>query len=136
MMSHEKMAVQSPNERRQVLRFPVQLQIDLILSDGTVLSALASNLSQQGLQFRCDSWLADAIEPRGIQNHPLDQIQLKTVAILPISGENKMYARCRIVAARRLSQEEYMLGLEFIDFEKRSDKALYRYIDTVSKESS
>ena len=37
------------------------------------------NISSTGLQFRCDGWVADEIEPRGIHNHPLDQITVKVV---------------------------------------------------------
>lgn len=129
------MAVTNLNERRQGYRYPVQLSIDLILADGTVLPATANNLSSQGIQFKCDSWLADEIEPRGIQNHLLDHIQLKVVASLPISGDNRLYTRCRIIVARRLSQDEYMLGLEFTSFEKDSDKVLDRYLNTLSLET-
>jgi c-di-GMP-binding flagellar brake protein YcgR len=41
---------------------------------------------------------------------------------------SKLYARCRVVVARRLSQDEYMLGIEFIDFENGSDRLLERFI--------
>jgi hypothetical protein len=127
------MAVLKLDDRRQSFRLPVKLQVDLVLGDGSILPVEATGISARGLQFRCDSWLADEIEPRGIQNHPLDRIQLKVVADLPLSGENRVYARCRIVVARRLSQEEYILGLEFIDFEKSSDKVLARFLSEQSK---
>ena len=123
------MVVKKLNDRRHGHRYPVRLQFDLVLSDGTILPIEACNISSTGLQFRCDYWLADEIEPRGIQSHPLDRIQIKVVADMPISGENRLYARCRVVVARRLSQEEYLLGLEFIDFEKSSEKVLERFIN-------
>lgn len=128
------MVVTKLNDRRQGHRYPVRLQVDLVLGDGTILPVEACNISSNGLQFRCDSWLADEIEPRGIQNHPLDRIQIKVVADLPISGENRLYTRCKIVVARRLSQEEYLLGLEFSSFEKSSDKLLERYINECCKQ--
>jgi hypothetical protein len=115
-------------ERRLGHRYPVQLQMDLVLADGKIVATEACNISDNGLQFRCDSWIADEIEPRGIQNYPLDRIRVKVVTDLPMSGENRLYSRCKIVAARRLSQEEYLLGLEFIDFENNSGKILKRYI--------
>lgn len=102
--------------------------MDLVLADGKILPAQACNISDRGLQFRCDSWIADEIEPRGIQNYPLDRIKLKVVTDLPMTGESRLYSRCKVVAARRLSQEEYLLGLEFIDFENNSAKILERYI--------
>ena len=127
------MAVIKLDDRRQSFRHPVKLQVDLVLGDGSILPVEASGISANGLQFRCDSWLADEIEPRGIQNHPLDRIQIKVVADLPISGENRLYARCKIIVARRLSQEEYILGLEFVDFERSSEKVLARFIKEQSK---
>ena len=121
------------DDRRQSFRHPVKLQVELVLSDSSILPVEATGISARGLEFRCDSWLADEIEPRGIQNHPLDRIQIKVVADLPISDENRFYARCRVIAARRLSQEEYVLGLEFIDFEKSSEKVLARFLEEQSK---
>ena len=128
------MAITKLNERRQGYRYPVQFQVDLVLANGTILPVETSNISDNGLQFRCDSWLADEIEPRGIQVHPLDPIQIKVVAKLPVSGKKKLYARCRIAVARRLSQDEYELGLEFIDFEQGSEKELNRYIEKLQSE--
>ena len=123
------MAVLNLDDRRKNLRYPIKLQVDLVLADGSILPIEANNISAKGLQFRCDSWLADEIEPRGIQNHPLDRIHLKAVTTLPVSGENKLYARCKVIVARRLSQEEYILGLEFVDFEKSSEKVLEQFIN-------
>jgi len=115
-------------DRRLGHRYPIQLEVDLVLDDGKILPAEACNISDNGMQFKCDSWIADEIEARGIQNHPLDRIKVKLVADLPMSGENRLYSRCKIIAARRLSQHEYLLGLEFIDFENSSEKILDRYI--------
>ncbi|MDH5612410.1 MAG: PilZ domain-containing protein [Gammaproteobacteria bacterium] len=123
------MTVPKLKERRLEHRYPIQLPIDLVLEDGTILSVEACNISTLGLQFKCDSLIANEIEPRGIQKRPLDQIKLKVVAKLPVSGDKKLYSRCKIVVARRLSQDQYILGLEFIDFEANSDKVLDRYIE-------
>ena len=88
------------------------------------------DISYTGLQFSCDSWVADEIEPRGIQIHPLDQIRLKAVIEFPGMDKynSKMYARCRIIVARRLSQDEYLLGLQFKDFENGSERLLEKFI--------
>jgi c-di-GMP-binding flagellar brake protein YcgR len=119
-----------PFERRSCHRFKVKLPVELILEDGTVLPVESIDISVRGLQFRCDSWVADEIEPRGIQNHPLDQIRIKAVTEFPGMDKysSKLYARCRVVVARRLSQDEYLLGIEFIDFENGSDRLLERFI--------
>ena len=117
-------------ERRNTHRYKVKLPVELILEGGAVLPVESVDISTSGLQFACDSWIADEIEPRGIQNHPLDQIRLKAVTDFPGMDKysSKLYARCRIVIARRLSQDSYLLGLEFIDFENGSERLLEKFI--------
>jgi c-di-GMP-binding flagellar brake protein YcgR len=121
----------TPFERRRTQRYLVDLPVDIVLQDGSVLPVVTCNMSRKGLQFRCDSWIADEIEPRGIQNHPLDAIRVKAITDFPDMGKYKsrLYARCRIVVARRLSEEEYLIGLEFVDFENGSERLLERYIN-------
>ncbi len=119
-----------PFERRSTHRYKVKLPVELILEDGTVLPVESTDISNTGLQFSCDSWVADEIEPRGIQTHPLDQIRLKAVIDFPGMDKynSKLYARCRIIVARRLSQDEYLLGLHFKDFENGSERLLEKFI--------
>lgn len=119
-----------PYERRTALRYKIKLPVELVLPDGSVIPVESTDISSKGLQFSCDSWIADEIEPRGIQNHPLDQIRLKAVTQFPGMDEyaSKLYARCRIVVARRLSQDEYLLGLEFMDFENGSERLLKKFM--------
>jgi hypothetical protein len=117
-------------ERRCTHRYKVKLPVELILEDGTVLPVESVDISNKGLQFICDSWVADEIEPRGIQVHPLEQIRLKAVIDFPgmDKDSSKMYARCRIVVARRMSQDEYVIGLAFVDFENGSERLLEKFI--------
>ena len=117
-------------ERRCTHRYRIKLPVELILEDGTVLPVESVDISNKGLQFACDSWVADEIEPRGIQNHPLEQIRLKAVIDFPGMDKysSKLYARCRIAVARRISQDEYLIGLAFVDFENGSDRLLEKFI--------
>jgi len=127
------MAMSIPGERRLSHRYDIQLPIELVLTDGTVLPADACHISSQGIQFKCDSWLADEIEPKGIQNYTLHQVRLKVVATLSLPENKRLYARCRVDAARRLSQDDYLIGLKFIDFENGSEKTLDQYINDLCK---
>ncbi len=122
------MATHSSFERRLAERHSLHLQIDLVLSDGTILPIETSNISASGLQFTCDSSVADEIEPRGIHNYPLDRHSVKVVGELPIESSSKFYARCKIVSARRLSQDTYLIGLGFVNFEGDGGKALNKLI--------
>jgi len=115
-------------ERRQVKRYNIELDIDIVLEDGTILPVLTHDISLNGIQFICDSQIANEIEPRGLQSHSLDRIKVKVITRFPTDDKQKFYASCKVVAARRLSQDEYMLSLEFINFEKNSSNILQNYI--------
>ena len=121
-------------ERRQTLRYPTELEIDVILPDGSLLSVTTLDISVNSLQFTCDIEIANKIEPRGLQNYSMDRQQFKIVAQLPIEKRPKLYASCSVIAARRLSQEVYILAIEFVDFENGSEKALLEYIKQLHDE--
>ena len=129
------MAVNSNFERRLSERHSFKLKVDLVLSSGTILPIETSNISSTGLQFRCDNWVADEIEPRGIHNHPLDSHSLKVVGQLTTESSSKFYARCKIISARRLSQETYLIGLGFVTFEGDGGKALNKLISDFEKKN-
>jgi c-di-GMP-binding flagellar brake protein YcgR len=117
-------------ERRQSPRYDIALAVDLVLDDGNILSVDSRNISSSGLQVICDSWVTDQLEPRGIQTHSISHIRFKAITELPVGDEKlKLYTRCRIMSVQRLSQDEYMLNLAFIDFENGSEKALDEFID-------
>ena len=117
-------------ERRQSPRYEMALTIDMVLVDGSILSVNTKNISSCGIQILCDSWVTDEIEPRGIQNHAISHLRLKVVTELPIGNlSKKLYANCRIMSVQRISQDEYMLNLAFIDFENGTESALNEFLD-------
>ena len=126
------------SERRQTPRYEIKLDIDLVLDNGSILTVTSQNISSCGLQIVCDSWVTDEIEPRGIQSHSVSHIRFKAVTELPIEsaqGEDskKLYSTCRIMSVQRLSQDEYMLNLAFIDFQNGSENNLDAFLDQFEK---
>lgn len=121
--------------RRSSVRHPIQLSIELELElkNGTTLPVKTINISRSGLQFRCDSWTANKIEPRGIQHHSLDHIDLKIRAKLPLMNENNLHAHGSIEYAQRLSQEEFIIGVKFTDLEESNEKILEQFIELHKK---
>lgn len=118
------------SERRQSSRYAVQLPVDLVLENGNILTVSSQNISSSGLQIICDCWATDEIEPRGIQCHAISHRRFKAVTELSVCGEmKKLYANCRIISVRRLSQDEYMLNLAFINFENNTERTLDEFID-------
>jgi len=117
-------------ERRQSPRYDIELAIDMVLVDGSILTVNTRNVSSSGIQILCDSWVTDEIEPRGIQNHAISHLRLKIVTELPIGKHSKkLYANCRIMSVQRISQDEYMLNLAFIDFENGTEGTLDEFLD-------
>ncbi len=117
-------------ERRQSPRYEIELAIDMILADDSILSVNTRNISSCGIQILCDSWVTDTIEPRGIQSHAISHLRLKVVTELPTGNQSKkLYANCRIISVQRISQDEYMLNLAFIDFENGTESTLDEFLD-------
>lgn len=121
-----------PKERRKAARYMVNLDIDIALEDGTILPVRTYDISLNGLQFSCDSLVANEIEPRGVQKHFRNRLKLKVITRFPTDDREKFYASCTLVAARRLSQDEYLLSLDFQDFEKNSGKVLQNFINKLA----
>ncbi|MDT8283616.1 MAG: hypothetical protein RQ982_12525 [Gammaproteobacteria bacterium] len=126
-------------ERRQSPRYALDLVLDLVLENASMATVNTRNISSCGLQIICDTWVTDTIEPRGIQNHSISHIRLKVIAELPIVNKDdasknkntvkKLYANCRIMSVRRMSQDTYMLNLAFISFENGSESVLDEFLD-------
>ena len=126
------------SERRQTPRYEIKLDIDLVLDNGSILTVTSQNISSCGLQIICDSWVTDEIEPRGIQSHSVSHIRFKAVTELPIENDKgksskKLYSTCRIMSVQRLSQDEFMLNLAFIDFQNGSESSLDEFLDQFEK---
>ncbi len=117
-------------ERRQTPRYEIKLSVDMVLDSGNILTVSSRNISSCGLQIICDTWVTDEIEPRGIQSHAVSHIRLKIITELPLGDETKkLYANCRMMSVQRMSQDEYMLNLAFIDFENGSEQVLDKFLD-------
>ena len=102
----------------------------MVLDSGNIQTVSSRNISSSGLQIICDTWVTDEIEPRGIQSHAVSHIRLKIITELPLGDDTKkLYANCRIMSVQRMSQDEYMLNLAFIDFDNGSEQNLDKFLD-------
>jgi c-di-GMP-binding flagellar brake protein YcgR len=118
------------SDRRQTPRYEIELPVDMVLADGNILSVTTRNISSSGLQIVCDTWVTEKIEPRGIQSHAVSHIRIKVVTELPVSDETKkLYVNCRMMSVQRMSQDEYILNLAFIDFENGTEQSLDSFLD-------
>ena len=117
-------------ERRKSPRYATDIPVDIVLNEGEILTVITRNISSSGLQIACDSWVANQIEPRGIQSHNVSQLVLKIVADLTIGNNvQKLYTNARIMSVQRMSQDHYILSIKFLDYENGSQDALNKYLD-------
>jgi len=118
------------SDRRKTPRYEIELSVDLVLENGSILTVTSRNISSCGLQIICDAWVTEEIEPRGIQSHSISHIRMKAMTDLPIGDETqKLYSNSRIMSVQRMSQDEYMLNLAFVDFENGSEQVLDKFLD-------
>lgn len=128
-----RMEIKKSKNLRSSIRYPIQFSIDLVLDSSTTVAVETINISRCGLQFCCDSWVANKIEPRGIHNHSLDHIQLEIFADLTMEQVNKLHTQADVVYAQRISHEEYIIGIEFTDLEGSNKKILEQLIEMQQK---
>ena len=123
-------------ERRVAPRYEDKIQVDLMLSDDNILPVEICSISSRGLQMNCDGWLADEIEPEGIQKLAMRRKQLKISANLPFGNISKnIIIHSTVVAVRRLSQDQYLIGLEHDSLEGDGEYILDEYIEQLRLES-
>lgn len=116
-------------ERRQSPRYEIDMSADIVIDAGEVLTVNTRNISSNGLQIICDAWVTDAIEPRGIQSYATSHLRFKVIVKLPIADDvEKLYVNCRIISVQRLSQDEYMLNVAFVNFENNTESTLNKFI--------
>ncbi|NOQ88860.1 MAG: hypothetical protein GQ550_08035 [Gammaproteobacteria bacterium] len=125
------------SDRRQTPRYEIELPVEIVLENGSTLTVTTRNISSCGLQIICDTWVTDEIEPRGIQSHAVSHLRMKAITELPIGDETKkLYANCRMMSVQRMSQDEYMLNIAFIDFENGSEQVLDKFLDQYEQKKS
>ena len=117
-------------ERRGAPRYNDKIQVDLVLADDEVLPVEICSISVNGLQFTCDGWLADEIEPMGIQKLAMTRKPLIVVSELPFGHYSKhVVISSNVTAVRRLAQDKFLIGLEFNEFEENGESILKDYIE-------
>ena len=123
-------------ERRVAPRYEDKIQVDLMMSDENILPIEICSISNKGLQMTCDGWLADEIEPEGIQKLAMSRKHLKISANLPFENVSKnIIIHSTVVAVRRLSQDQYLIGLEYDTIEDDGEDILDEYIEQLRLES-
>lgn len=124
------MAIPDNIERRSAPRYEDKIQVDLLLAEDNILPIEICSISIRGMQLTCDGWLADEIEPQGIQKLAMSRKKLTISANLPFNGSSRnIIIHSYVIAVRRLSQDHFLIGLEFDEIEDDGKTVLEEYIE-------
>lgn len=117
-------------ERRHYPRVLTELPLEIVTEGGESACGTIRNLSMGGVEISCDRWCADRILPSGHQAFPGQPIhaQLRWRVKAADGTEKAVEAAGEIVVSRRLSQDEYRVGIHFLHFDGDSEQNLQDYV--------
>lgn len=106
-------------EKRQYPRIKARLPLEIISSSGDVLSAVSLDMSLDGLQVECDHKTHQQLMRASEKQNPGQPVEMDVQIQLPLSQHSmsRMEMRCRLVIIRRLAQNTYHLGLNYLKHE-------------------
>ena len=126
---------------RQHCRVAADIACDVGNESGAgLLPARILNLSIGGLKFRCGMQVIDNILPQD-QRTPgqILDVEMDIAFELPQEGATPplpVRARATIVHSERLAQDEFHVGVQFIDLEESIYGPLESYINTLLEQES
>ncbi|MGA7801102.1 MAG: PilZ domain-containing protein [Gammaproteobacteria bacterium] len=117
------------SDGRRYPRFATDLPLEIrTVADGT-FTGRVRNLSLGGIEFSCDRWTADELLPPGHQAFPGQPINVQVQFSISSGGaEQLIEAHGEIIVSRRLSQNEYRVGMQFITLEGDAQTALEQHL--------
>lgn len=119
-------------ERRHYPRISTELPLEIVTAGGETATATIRNLSMGGVEISCDRWCADRILPSGHQAFPGQPItaQLRWQITSADGSAQPVQATGEIVVSRRLSQNEYRVGIQILRFEDDGERVVEQHVRT------
>jgi hypothetical protein len=101
------------------------------MPDGEIIHAITVNLSPAGIQIACDRFTVNSILPLSQRRVPSKTIEVDVRLRFPESSgmPDVIAARCRPVFSRRIAENEYRIGLQFMSFEGDDYQKLEHFLD-------
>lgn len=123
-------------DRRQYLRFGVDLPVELILSQTQSMRVKALDISAAGMYFLCDRWDVQLVIPPNHSLTPANPIKVTIRFQAPdIEGvdRRKMSISAEIISCVRLAENQYRVNVRFSGFWGGSKQQLQGFLDSLSK---
>lgn len=118
-----------PNLRNQQ-RVEVTIDVTVDCGKGSCMHCRASNLSRAGLMLSCDQQTVRQLIPNMLPPAPGNWIEVKThfpVPVLPAQPVT-VFAEGNIVHLRRISRDEFQVGIQFSEFEGNGFDYVDKYV--------
>lgn len=121
-----------PNLRDQQ-RVDVALEVTLNRHGQTPVKCRMTNLSRAGMLICCDAELVDRLVPGRKAPAPGDWINVSAQFEVPVIPPQTVAiaASCHLAHLRRVSRNEFHLGVRFVDFEGRGFDYVDQYVQRI-----
>jgi hypothetical protein len=121
-----KNVVAKPNLRNQQ-RVDVATEVTVEKPDGSSLVCSVSNISRTGLMILCGRDEVQALIPGQQTPAPGTWIEVKTSFSVPVVASQpvSVIAHGNIVHLRRISRDQYQIGIQFAEFDDNG----FEYVD-------
>lgn len=96
-----------------------------VKTDTTNTTCFLDRVSRDGLTLSCDTETLNKLIPNKASIAPKDPISLSTCFTL----DQDIQAKCRVIFARRLSKDKFIIELKFVDIDEMDMHSLDGYIE-------
>ncbi len=123
---------------RRFPRFRTTLPVEIRGVDNKTLKATVIEISQAGMQIQCDTGTAHSIVPGDVAVTPSQNVMVTSMLGLPGPKQkkqttNEITIQCKIIYSLRYSQDDYIIGLQFLNIDQKTEEKLLAYLDEVIK---
>ena len=117
--------------KREHPRVNIGLPIQVIRANGVVIHSTIFSLSRDGLQLSCDHQTARLIIPKLQQKLAVEPVQIHVRFRLPLSSRPpiEIDVHCLAKYVRRTSQNNYHIGLNYVDLDDDDIDGLERFVE-------
>ena len=125
-------------EKKYYGRVTKKLSAIVASEDGLRLKVMAVDTAGDSVSILCNIYQRDTITPGGSFIRDGKPVELTLSLFLPDDEHQSapITARCHIAYSRRISIEQCMIGLRYIDFEQDGRSRLFRFINAAMTNSN
>ena len=101
------------------------------MPDGEIIHAITVNLSPAGIQIACDRVTVNSVLPLSQRRLPKRTREVEVRLRFPESSgmPDTIDARCTAVFSRRVAENEYRIGLQFLGIDGEDYQKLEHYLE-------